>query len=225
MKHGVAVLLGIRDPDDRVDAREKLVDARAMLRRGRVDVRKVEDRDVRERPVRVVPHVFNVEPPEQRSGLVARALSDPGERCSGRWAARPGRAHGLAGERIEEARLAHPGAADQREHVRRPLESEPSSGIREDLPRPRGVEPQRRGRVHCVVERGEAFRKTHEASGAVAARSSSARVRSSAGSEVRRSYRSRSLENSSPMSASSRSRALAIISRIAASPKIACRSF
>ena len=31
MKDGVAVLLGIRDPDDRVDAGEELVDARAVL--------------------------------------------------------------------------------------------------------------------------------------------------------------------------------------------------
>src|SRR6266566_9315250 len=114
MKYGVAVLLGIRDPDDRVDPGEELVDARAMLRRGRIDVRKVEDRNVRERTVRVAPHFSDIEPPEQRSGLVARALRDPGERCAGRWAARPGRAHSLAGERIEEARLAHPGAADQR---------------------------------------------------------------------------------------------------------------
>ena len=182
MKHGVAVLLGIRDPDDRVDAREELVDARAMLRRGRVDVRKVEDRDVRERPVRVVPHVPHVEPPEQRSGLVARALGDPGERCAGRWAAWSGRAHRLAGERVEEARLAHSGAPDQRENIRRPLESEPSSGIREDLPRARGVEPKSRGRVDRVVEGGEARGERHGESGAVAARSSPARARSAAGS-------------------------------------------
>src|SRR5438552_4027825 len=156
MKEGVAVLLGICDPDDRVDAGEELVDARAMLRRSRIYVRKVEDRDVRERPVRVAAHFSDVEPPEQRSGFVARVLSDPGERCAGRWAARAGGAHSLAGERIEEARLAHPGAPDQREHVRRPLESEPSSGIFEDLPRPRAVEPKSRGRVDRVVEGGEA---------------------------------------------------------------------
>ena len=66
VEQGITVLLGIRDPHDRVDARKELVNARAMLWRRRIDVGEVQDRDVRERIVAVTRILAHVEPPEER---------------------------------------------------------------------------------------------------------------------------------------------------------------
>ena len=153
VEHRVAVLLGIRDPHHRVYAGQKLVHARAMLGRRRIDIREVEDRDVGEGAVCVVPDLAHVEPPEQRRRLVARALCDPGERRSGGRAACTGRAHDAAGKRVEQARLADTGPSDEGEHVGGPLESESLTRVREHATRARRVEPEHRGRVDRVVER------------------------------------------------------------------------
>ena len=92
VEHGIAVLLGIGDPDHRVDAGEQLVDTRAVFRCGRVDIRKIEDRDIGERAVAVISYLPHIEPSEKRSGLRARALGDPGDGCPGRGATRARRA-------------------------------------------------------------------------------------------------------------------------------------
>jgi len=134
MEHRVAVLLGVGDPYHRVHAREELVNPRAMLRRGGVDIGQVEDRDIRECVVAVISHLADVEPREKRSGLLPCAFGDPRDRRIRRGTARARRAHDSARERVEEARFADSGAPDQSENVRGSLEAEPLPRVVEDAP-------------------------------------------------------------------------------------------
>ena len=182
VEHGVAVLLGIGDPDHRVDAGEELVHACAVLGGRRIDIREIEDRDVRERTARVVPHLAHVEPAEERGGLLSCALRDPRDGRPGRGTACARRAHDLARERVEQARLADPGAADKGEYVRGPLEAESLPRMSEDTPRARGVQAERPRGVDRVVQSRKARGERHAASGAIDDRSSRASARSSTGS-------------------------------------------
>ena len=59
--------------------------------------------------------------------------------------------HVPARERVEQARLADPGAADKGEHVRGPLEAESLPRMSEDTPRARGVQAERPRGVDRVV--------------------------------------------------------------------------
>ena len=186
VEHGVAVLLGIRHPDHRVDVGKQLVHPRAMLGCRRIDVGEVEDGHVGERSVRVIPNLANVEPLQQRSGLVSCALGDPCDRCPRRRTARARRAHDAARERVQQARLADPCSADEGKHVRRSLEPKPLSRVFKGRSRARCVQAKRGRRVDRVVERRKARGERHSAA-AIAARSSSASVRSSTGSAMRRS--------------------------------------
>ena len=182
MEDGVAILLGIRDPDDRVYAWEELVDACAVLGRRRVDVRQVEDRYIAEAAGVVIAYLANAEPVEQRSGLAPRAGRDP---CHGRirrgtTCAR--RTDDIARQRVEQARLADAGATDQGEHVCGAFEPESGAGSFAHAPRARRVDTERGGGIGRVGERREADRKRHGSSATRTPRSPVARSRSSAGS-------------------------------------------
>jgi hypothetical protein len=148
----VAVFLGVRDPDDGVDAGEELVDPCAILGCRRVDIRQIQDGDVGERAVAVVAHLADVEPPEEGSGLLSRALGDPRDGCPGRRTARARRADVGARESVQQARLADAGPADQGEHVRGSLEPESLPGVVLDPPRARRVQTERRRGVDRIVE-------------------------------------------------------------------------
>ncbi len=132
VKHRVAIFLGIGDPDDRVDAGEQLVHARAVFTCGRVDIRQIEDRDVGERAVAVISYLADLEPSEERSGLRARALGDPGDGRPGRGATRARRADVGTRERIEKARFPDTRATHEREDVRGSLEAKPLPRISQD---------------------------------------------------------------------------------------------
>src|SRR5207245_7885342 len=99
VEDGVAILLGIRDPDQSVYAWEELVDACAVLGRRRVDVGQVEDRHIAEAAGVVIAYLAHAEPVEQRSRLAPRAGRDPCHRRIRRGAPRARRADDTAGQR------------------------------------------------------------------------------------------------------------------------------
>src|SRR5438445_6860149 len=196
-----------------------------MIRGGRIEVRQIQDRDVTERLVGVLAHVTDAEPLEEGGRLDPGARGDPRERRVRRWPARARGTHHAAGQRVQEARLADARPSHEREHIRRSDEAKPGTCALEDTARSRRVEAERARGIRRIGERRKGGRERHETGTAIAARRSAARARSSAGAATRYSKRARSVANTSVSSASSRSRAPAIISAIAASPKIACSSF
>jgi hypothetical protein len=119
---GVVVFLRVDDPGDRVDAGQELIHGRAVLPPYRVHVRQVEDGDVVE-PVAVMRHDrFDIQPAEQRGELGLMRCRHPGDGRVGRGPDGPRRADDVPGQRVEDRRLPHPGAAGQRHDVDRPEE-------------------------------------------------------------------------------------------------------
>ena len=126
----VGVLLRVGDPGDGVDARQQLLDGRAVGRLDRVDVGQVEDHDALERRVVVEPPLAGTEPVEERRDAwrrrrrrpTRRAAPSSGRRAPASLTVRPASA-------LSRRRLADAGPADEGEHVRVGHEAEPLAGL------------------------------------------------------------------------------------------------
>src|SRR5688572_31243103 len=113
----VLVLLGIDDPRDGVDARQKGIDALAVLGRDGVKVREVEDRERAEVGGPVLAYLRHAEPGQETGEIVPPVRGYPRDRLGGGRTFRARRADLLARDRVEEGGLADTGPAGEREHV------------------------------------------------------------------------------------------------------------
>ena len=143
----VVVLLGVSHPRHGIDPGQDGLDPGAMLRGDRVHVGEVQDGDRPEVGRAVLADVVDADPGQQRPECGPLGGGHPGDRRAGRRAPRRRCTDRAAGQPVEQARLADPGAADEGQHVRVAREAHPGDGVGVGRPNGGRRQTQHVGRI------------------------------------------------------------------------------
>ena len=117
VEHRILVLLRIGDPQDRVHARQQLVHPRSMRWLDGIEVGQVEDQELIVLAVAAGPLVDLAQPVDERTRGVEATGRNPRDRNARRRASGSDGTDLRACERVEQARLADTGPADERQYV------------------------------------------------------------------------------------------------------------